>query len=87
MTTVRAIYENGHLKLLSPLNLEEGVEVEVMIESARDKMRRVLAALVVDESSDIEDLGEMPSIGFYDMYANKGKPLSELILEERDDTP
>jgi predicted DNA-binding antitoxin AbrB/MazE fold protein len=87
MVAVRAVYENGHLRLLDPVELAEGQEIIVRLEK-QDERAAVRAALgdlirpanpddnrdawVEDEAQNIED-------------AFRGtRPLSEIIIEERE---
>jgi predicted DNA-binding antitoxin AbrB/MazE fold protein len=85
--TVRAIYENGHLILLSPLNLGEGEEVDVTVQTAREKRRTLLSDILVS-SEDLRggyNPTSLPARGAFDDEASQGKPLSEIIIEERGD--
>lgn len=83
--TVNAIYENGKLVLLEPLDLQEGQQVQVTILTERDRVLAALKDLLVDTSmlyQDDEDFDEealMQEIqeGF------KGVTLSDIIIQER----
>lgn len=85
-TTLRAIYSNGHLVPLSPLELEEGQEVNILLTDPREEMMEILSGVMVDPNDYADYLGEIddiPPIGAFDHEAGHGKPLSEIIIEER----
>lgn len=92
-TTVTAIYENGMLRLLSPLPLPERTRVRLVIQQldASDEMRRaeqVLAAtgLVTAPGGAAPNLApgsELRLAETAERYA-VGGPLSEVIIAERD---
>jgi len=84
---IDAIYENGQLRLLSPVALTDGQRVQVAIQNvlSPEDVTDVVADLLVesppyDGNSELdamlEDIGNQLSYG---------KPLSEIILEERGD--
>lgn len=88
-----AIYENGTLRLLTPVNLPEQVRVRVQIQEEninRDDLRRALAVL---EASGLIDSRQQPNptrtislarrTELAELYAASG-PLSEMIIAERD---
>lgn len=93
-TTVTAIYENGMLRLLSPLSLPEHTRVKLVIHlaDASDEMRRVeqvLAAtgLVTAPGGAAPSLApgsELRLAETAERYA-VGGPLSELVIAERDE--
>jgi predicted DNA-binding antitoxin AbrB/MazE fold protein len=90
---VTAVYEKGVLRPLQPLNLEERqtVRLQVLPEEADNEIEEVIQALVeaglltpppghseVDPVSE-EERRELASI----LGQAPGKPLSEIIIEER----
>jgi predicted DNA-binding antitoxin AbrB/MazE fold protein len=87
---VEAIYENGQLRLLSPVRLVEGQRVQVAIEtpSSQEALHEALGDLVAhwpdlsdDSDSDLESLAEAID------QALQGKtPLSKIIIEDRGET-
>ena len=92
---VTAIYENGVLRLLEPLALPEHTQVQVYIQTAALHMdehhRQVYEALVRAGLSSPEPdpvpPGEPLSEEEREELARRfavGKPLSEIIIEERD---
>jgi predicted DNA-binding antitoxin AbrB/MazE fold protein len=84
MQTIRAIYEDGQLRLLDRVSLHEGEQVNITILSNRDRIRAILKDQV-DEANegmmddlDLERLRREVEEGF------KGvRSLSEIIIEER----
>ena len=90
---VTAVYEKGVLRPLQPLNLEERqmVRLQVLPEETDNEVEKVIQALVeaglltpppghseVDPVSE-EERHELASI----LGRAPGKPLSEIIIEER----
>lgn len=87
---VRAIYENGQLRLLDKVNLREGEEVELTFLSEREKFRALMGDLLVewkespDAPEDIDEDALMAEI----REAFKGQPpLSDVIIAERREGP
>lgn len=84
---IEAIYEKGHLRLLSPVKLIEGQRVHIAIESApsHELFQKALGDLVAhfpdlsdDSDAELEDLAEE-----IDHALQGQKPLSEMIIEDR----
>ena len=84
---IEAIYENGQLRLLSPVKLSEGQRVQVAIEPmhSQEVLRMALGDLVThwpdlsdDSDAELEDLAEE-----IDRALQGQKPLSEIIIEDR----
>jgi predicted DNA-binding antitoxin AbrB/MazE fold protein len=94
--TITAIYENGVLRLLDPLNLPEHAKVHISItplpepadaEAHRRQMREALVAagLVLPQPAALQ--GQPLSEQERDELARRipaGRPLSEMIIEERE---
>jgi len=89
LTAIRAIYEQGRLRLLDPVELTEGQQVSVTIQPV-DELAATRAALgdsVIwsdptsgDPKVDEEAMMKIVEEGF------KGtRPLSEIIIEEREE--
>ncbi len=53
---VRAVYERGNLKLLSPLNLPEGTQVDLTVEVTQEKIK-FLSARELDKMTAVFGLG------------------------------
>lgn len=84
--TVNAIYENGKLVLLEPLDLQEGQQVQVTVLTERDRVRAALKDILVEThfSEGDEDFDEealMEEI----REATKGLNFSDLIIQERNE--
>jgi len=81
---IRAVYSEGQLRLLDPVNLAEGQEIELMILSDEERVIAALGDLLVEipgltgESINEEALAHEVEEGFRGQ-----RPLSETIMEER----
>jgi predicted DNA-binding antitoxin AbrB/MazE fold protein len=87
---VRAVYEGGHLRLLDPVELAEGQEIQLMILSERERARAVLADLLVshDVSSEQDELTDEVALLAAIDADTRGKPaVSDAIIEERREGP
>ena len=98
--TITAIYENGVLRPLTPLALPEQAEVQISIEpvpsnaeTAEVQRRRVDDALIAaglmrprpTPNPALRPLSEQERAELADrLGALGGKPLSEIIIEERE---
>jgi predicted DNA-binding antitoxin AbrB/MazE fold protein len=87
--SVRVIVENGKLRLLEPLDLAEGQELEVTIVTEGERAAAALDDLLVEvgaslDDSPLDDAELMREIaeGFRGQ-----RPLSETIIEERREGP
>lgn len=84
---IRAVYEQGRLRPLDPVDLVEGQQVTVRIErqAEREAIDAVLQGVLVefpdaDDNSDawVEDMAEEIDLAF------RGEPpLSEIIIQDR----
>jgi len=81
---IRAVYQNGQIQLLEPVDLVEGQEIQLVILSDREQVISALGDLVVkvtpsdDETMDEEALLHEVNEAF------RGLPsLSNIIIEER----
>jgi len=87
MVAIRAVYHNGQLKLLEPVNLDEGQEVQVVILDQRKLAYEVLGDLVASpQNNDDEDFDEVALFKQLD-ETTRGTTLSDLIIEERHTGP
>jgi predicted DNA-binding antitoxin AbrB/MazE fold protein len=83
---IRAVYENGHLRPLDPIDLQEGQQVTVNIvqESERAAVRAALGDLIRPSNPDdnrdawVEELAEEIA-----HELSKGRSLTEIVIEER----
>jgi predicted DNA-binding antitoxin AbrB/MazE fold protein len=93
---IQAIYENGILRPLAPLNLSENSIVEIDVRDVKengekthsDKVSEVLRRAGLSSPLNIK----VPEVKLSDDERRKlserfsvGEPLSEIILEERED--
>ncbi len=87
---VRAIYEHGRLRLLDPVDLAEGQEIQLLIVSERERARTALGDILVDNPPDHapdESVDETALLAEIDADM-KGKPgVSDVIIEERREGP
>jgi predicted DNA-binding antitoxin AbrB/MazE fold protein len=89
MNAVKAIYEHGHLRLLEPLDLDEGQQVEIVVQirSEADLLREVLADLNVqwaDPDAPLNDDMDEDALRREIVEGTRNTPpLSEAILQER----
>jgi predicted DNA-binding antitoxin AbrB/MazE fold protein len=83
---IRAIYENGQIKLLDPVELHEGQQLTVNVEqvSEQDAVRAALGNLIRPSNPDdnrdawVEELAEEIA-----QELSKGRSLTEILIEER----
>ena len=85
---VRAVYEQGWLRLLDPVNLIEGEKIHVMILSEREQAQAVLDDLLVQyEPEPVEDVDEAKLLAEIDAAMQGKPPISDAIIEERREGP
>jgi predicted DNA-binding antitoxin AbrB/MazE fold protein len=88
--TVRAIYEQGQLRLLDNVALAEGQEVSITITSDRDLIRAALGDLVMkhpESASDNDALDEEALLREIQAELTADLRLSDAIIEERREGP
>jgi predicted DNA-binding antitoxin AbrB/MazE fold protein len=85
---VRAVYEQGRLRLVDAVNLLEGQEIHLILLSERERARTALDDLLVQyEPEAVEEVDEAKLLSEIDA-AMQGKPsLSDVIIEERREGP
>ncbi len=85
---VRAVYEQGWLRLLDPVNLIEGQEVHVMLLSERERARAALDNLLVQyELEPLNEIDEAKLLAEIDAAMEGKPPISDAIIEERREGP
>jgi len=90
---VTAVYENGMLRPLRPLNLREHqtVRVQVLPEDSADEVEQAIQSLIAEGlltpppgHSDVNPMPEEERRELAETLGKApGKPLSEMIIEER----
>jgi predicted DNA-binding antitoxin AbrB/MazE fold protein len=84
---IRAIYHDGQLRLLEPVNLAEGAEVTVSITlpmSEDEVMRQALGDSVQWHDPDYDDNAWVEDMADEIDRAFQGEPpLSQIIIEDR----
>jgi predicted DNA-binding antitoxin AbrB/MazE fold protein len=89
---VRAVYEQGRLRLLDPVDLTEGQEVNVTILSERDRAIAALSDILMhfdydDElGDDIDEAALLAEISA-EITNKDNSSFSDAIIEERREGP
>lgn len=85
---VRAVYEQGRLRLLDEVNLREGQEIHLMLLSEREQACAALDDLLVwYEPEPLENVDEAKLLAEIDAAMQGKPPLSDAIIEERREGP
>lgn len=85
--TLRAVYENGHLRLLDPVELTDGQEIRLVILTERDRARAALRDLVAYMPPADHSVDETALMRELDIAAGDQRPLSADIIAERREGP
>ncbi len=81
--TVRAIYGEGQLHLLEPVDLAEGQEIQVLILSKNDRVRIALGDLLAEAPISSSDSLDEAALLREIEEELKGHSLSSAIIEDR----
>jgi predicted DNA-binding antitoxin AbrB/MazE fold protein len=85
---IRAIYHEGQLRLLDPVDLSEGQEIQVVILSDAESARAALGDLLVEISEPMDEGLDEDALAREIEVAFRGQPpLSDAIIEERREGP
>lgn len=84
---IRAVYNEGWLRLLDPVNLVEGEQIQVTILSERDQVMVALGDMVVQPSDFEDDIDEAELARVIEEGFRGQPPLSETIIQERREGP
>lgn len=87
---IRAIYSGGQLKLLEPVDLTEGQEIQLMILSERERAYAALEDILVhyDPETAFEEMIDEAALLAEIEADTRGKPaISDAIIEERQEGP
>ena len=87
MVAIRAIYQNGQLKLLEPTNLRDGQEVRILIVNPREQALEALGDLTHASETNLDDHLDEDALFLELDKATKGITLSDIIIEERQTGP
>jgi len=86
--SIRAVYQHGQLRLLDPVELSEGQEVELVILSEQEKLHSALGDLLVQiHNGSIEDIDEQSLLAEIAEDFRGQPPLSQSIIGERNEGP
>lgn len=81
---VRAIYSEGQLRLLEPVELSEGQEIQVMILSDDERVRAALGDLLVEFPEDTEESIDEEALLREIAEGFRNRPsVAEIIIQER----
>ena len=82
---IRAIYENGYLRLLEPLELPEGSTVNINILSDKEQAQLVLKDILVhDDTVELDEHLDEEKLTREVQQGLRGKKsLSEIIIMQR----
>lgn len=78
---VRAIYQNGHLRLLDPVELQDGQEVEIQF--VPRSLEEAAADLLISFEPTDDAFDDEAAQRQLDKALRGKRPLSEIIIEER----
>lgn len=85
---IRAVYREGQLRLLDPVNLTEGEEIQLMILSADERVATALGDLLVEIADQaVGDIDEAALAREIEEGFRGQHPLSDAIIEERREGP
>jgi len=85
---IRAVYHEGQLRLLDPVDLSEGQEIQLMILSDAERVRVALGDLLLERvDTDKDDLDEETLMQEIKEAFRGQPPLSDDIIAERREGP
>ena len=85
---VRAVYEDGRLRVLDPVDLAEGEQVQLMILTDKERARAALGDLVVEpEPATDEGVDEAVLLAEIDAALQGRVSVSDVIVQERQEGP
>ena len=85
---VRAVYEDGRLRVLDPVTLAEGEQVQLTIFSEQERTRGALGNLLVEPAADTGDaVDEAGLLAEIDATLQGQVSVSEAIIQERQEGP
>ena len=85
---IRAIYQDGQLRLLDPVDLVDGQEIQLMILSEAERARVALGDLLVELPGPTDEAIDEDALAREIEETFRGQPpLSDTIIEERRQGP
>jgi predicted DNA-binding antitoxin AbrB/MazE fold protein len=85
---IRAVYNNGQLRLLDPVDLSEGEQIQLMILSQEERVLSALGDLLIQIPSPTGDDIDEDALADEIEEGFRGQPpLSETIIEARREGP
>ncbi|MEM6281733.1 MAG: antitoxin family protein [Chloroflexota bacterium] len=83
MVSIRAVYRDGQLRPLDPLDLREGEEVQIQIVKPLVPLADAVADMLVTYDDASEALDEDAVQNQLDAVLESKRPLSEIIITDR----
>ena len=83
MVSVRAIYRDGQLEILDPIDLTNGQEVRIQILDTPTSIHALVHDMLMTVDFDTDELDEETILQDLDQALSGKRPLSDLIIEER----
>jgi predicted DNA-binding antitoxin AbrB/MazE fold protein len=87
MVSIRAVYRDGHLQLLEPVDLSEGQEVQLhILLDERSRVQQALSDVLASAKDNDVQQPDMDELALQKQIddATRGISVSDLIIEERD---
>ncbi len=86
--SIRAIYREGQIRLLEPVTLFEGQEIQLTILSDKERVLAALSDLLVTRAEPTEDDFDEEALAQEIEEGFRGQPpLSLTLIEEREEGP
>lgn len=85
--SIRAVYHEGQLRLLDPVDLSEGQEVQLVILSEHERVRSALGDLLVEYDVPTDDIDEDALMREIEAGFRGQSSLSAAIIDERREGP
>jgi len=88
--SLRAIYEQGYLRLLDPIDLSEGQEIRLMIIPEQERARVALADMLVVRRVEVDQdelIDEAALFAEVEAEMRNCPSVSDAIIEERRSGP
>jgi predicted DNA-binding antitoxin AbrB/MazE fold protein len=83
MILVRAIYHDGKFQPLDTVDLQDGQEVQLNIIEKQSSIEHLIEDMLTQFTQDDDDFDEDAIVKILDNAFKDKRPLSEIIIEER----